>query len=40
MSDADAVIILCNKETPYPDEEDAANITRFEKILGHIINCK
>lgn len=28
MEKADAVIILCNKHSAQPDEEDAANITR------------
>lgn len=28
MEKGDAVIILCNKYSAQPDEEDAANITR------------
>ena len=29
MKDADAVIILCNKTSPNPDDEDSKNITRY-----------
>ena len=33
MREADAVIILCNKKCLSPDEEDAANITRYSYFL-------
>jgi len=28
MDEADAVIVLCDKKSPNPEAEDAANITR------------
>ena len=36
MREADAVIILCNKKCVNPEEEDAANTTRFVESCKYI----
>ena len=37
MREADAVIILCNKKCVNPEEEDAANTTRFVESFCRIL---